>query len=90
MSRHLDVINLLLTQKTIDVSVRTDTGTTPLHYIVRQNIEKGETEHFDIIQKMLSRGANINCQNNHGETPLLQACLQGIKLQQINHHKTYI
>ena len=45
-------------------------GTTPLHWAVQQ-------DRLDIVQALISAGANVNAKNRYGSTPLVLAATNG-------------
>lgn len=56
----------------------TDAGTSALHYLVRHSTD--EVELFtEVLTLLLNKGADIDSQNKHGESPLIQASFRGKK-----------
>ena len=63
----------------VDVNTANKDGNTALHYVVRNRaINEKEAElQAIVIKKLISKGANVNLQNNGGETALHAACIRG-------------
>ena len=49
--------------------------TTILHYIIRT---KYSEELIEVLNLMIENGANLDCANKYGETPLIQAATKGL------------
>lgn len=61
-----------------DAMALTDAGTSALHYLVRHSTD--EVELFtEVLTLLLNKGADIDSQNKHGESPLIQASFRGKK-----------
>ena len=63
----------------------TNEGTSALHYVCRAEIAASkETLYLAVLKKMVEKGAEINCQNKFGETPLHQSCYKA-RIKCINY-----
>ncbi|APR98546.1 ankyrin repeat domain-containing protein [Wolbachia endosymbiont of Folsomia candida] len=64
---NLDILNILLEEKSIDINVKDENGKTPLHYAVFHG-------HNEVISRLLTEEAiDINAQDNEGKAPLHHA-----------------
>ena len=78
MEKHLEVLDLLIQQETVDVTAKASNKNIPLHYLVRHQYNDQEQRLTEkIIHLMIKRGVSVNSANDMGETPLFQACLRG-------------
>eukprot|EP01099_Mayorella_cantabrigiensis_P007980 TRINITY_DN733_c1_g3_i1.p1 TRINITY_DN733_c1_g3~~TRINITY_DN733_c1_g3_i1.p1 ORF type:complete len:604 (-),score=138.85 TRINITY_DN733_c1_g3_i1:251-1909(-) len=76
-NERLDVCRSLLDTK-VNLSAVTSQGATILHFLSR--ISPPENQIFalvDLVGLCILKGANVNAQNHHGETPLHYAVLRG-------------
>lgn len=53
-----------------DVNRTLDSGRKPVHYAA-------DFGHADVLEFLISKGADINAPDKHGLTPLICACLEG-------------
>ena len=66
------IVSLLLEQSSVDVTVRNESESTPLHYFCK----KFTPDYYDetkecFVKNMIQKGADVNAQNLSGETPLM-------------------
>ena len=73
---HIDICQVLLEHGAF-APARTVEGTSALHYLARVNIGLRRGAFRLVVKKMLQGGADLNCQNRHGLTPLHEAALRG-------------
>src|SRR3989338_385268 len=72
------VCQLLLHVEDIDAAALNKDGTSPLHYLVRHSIQSHQkNDYVNLLNQMLEKGAELNTQTKHGESPLHQAALHG-------------
>ena len=72
----LAICKLLLVTGKAQAEVLTNSGTTPLHYIVREESE--DLPLFEEVIRLLIQGGNyVDSQTKFGETPLHQAAQRG-------------
>ncbi|PRP85140.1 hypothetical protein PROFUN_07211 [Planoprotostelium fungivorum] len=69
---HLRVIEALI-ECGAEVSKISNSGATPLHYLVRSN-HTDEESFTQVLKIVVERGGNVNCQDVNGCTPIWQAC----------------
>ncbi len=69
---HKEIVEALLDKDGIDVNAQDNDGWTPLHFAA-QNGEK------DVVKALLDKGANVDVQNDEGETPFNSATDKGIQ-----------
>ena len=70
---NLEMIELLLQQPKINTNILSKDGTSMLHYLVRQKFPGKEQKYLEILQLAVNKGADINLQGKHAESPLHQA-----------------
>eukprot|EP01119_Soliformovum_irregulare_P019396 TRINITY_DN6129_c0_g1_i1.p1 TRINITY_DN6129_c0_g1~~TRINITY_DN6129_c0_g1_i1.p1 ORF type:complete len:454 (+),score=86.18 TRINITY_DN6129_c0_g1_i1:63-1424(+) len=73
-ARNHDIFLLLLEKPEIKVGTENADKNTPLHYMARTPFD---SDNLHILDILIRKGANINAQNNNGETPLHLACWKG-------------
>lgn len=77
-NQNLDICELLLQVRDIDVSVLNKDGTSALHYLVRNNPpEEQQVIYRTVLDLYVERRGDVNSQSKHGEAALHQACLRG-------------
>lgn len=59
------------------VGASDNTGCSPLHYIVANRSVNDSALFFEVLSSMIVHGADVNCQNVQGETPLHKAAASG-------------
>ena len=73
-----DICKLLVKLGKASVDALTNTGATPLHYLVRKEQANSSLQEFEEnIKFLIDNGTDINSQSIHGETPLHQAVARG-------------
>jgi len=74
------ICNVLLMVEDIDCSSLNKDGTSPLHYLVRRKVAQDDVEiYLEVLDLMMEKGAEVNTQTKHGESPLHQAALHANK-----------
>lgn len=68
--RHSGVAMSLIECGNFDINVRDWRGRTPLHWVSRTGLAS-------CVQLLINAGADVNCQNREGRTPLMDAVLAG-------------
>jgi parallel beta-helix repeat protein len=62
----VEILKILLEEENVNVNITADEGCTPLHHAA-------ENGHDEIIELLLSNGAEINLRDQEGRTPLARA-----------------
>jgi ankyrin repeat protein len=76
----LDIIRTLVSIGNAQPTALTDEGASPLHLMIQNLFQGEEGEALPFLRAMdlmIEKGANVNSQNNSGETPLHLACSLG-------------
>ncbi|RYP70657.1 hypothetical protein DL769_004903 [Monosporascus sp. CRB-8-3] len=68
--RNWDSVKAVLEYPAADVNAKDLSGETPLHLLL-----KSPNTPNDILELLLSKGANVNAQDNYSQAPLYEACL---------------
>eukprot|EP01114_Cavostelium_apophysatum_P023321 TRINITY_DN8743_c0_g1_i4.p1 TRINITY_DN8743_c0_g1~~TRINITY_DN8743_c0_g1_i4.p1 ORF type:complete len:2119 (-),score=526.12 TRINITY_DN8743_c0_g1_i4:35-6391(-) len=71
---YVKIMDVLL-KEDVDVNAKTDENTTALHYLVKSTWSEEFSE--QIFLTLIGKSADINVENNQGETPLHKASLVG-------------
>jgi len=81
---NLDVVKYLLTVHNADVQAIEDKGKSRLHLAVHKSIYREEVARYDMVQYLLENypeyGAQVNANNDFGESPLHVAVGGGLPL----------
>ncbi|RYP08536.1 hypothetical protein DL764_001867 [Monosporascus ibericus] len=70
LQRGWESLKVILEYPAADVNAKDINGETPLHFLL-----KWPNTPNDILELLLSKGANVNAQDNDSQAPLYEACL---------------
>ncbi|RYP72983.1 hypothetical protein DL770_007863 [Monosporascus sp. CRB-9-2] len=70
LQRNWESVKVILEYPAADVNAKEMSGETPLHLLL-----KSPNTRNDILELLLSKGANVNAQDNDSQAPLYEACV---------------
>jgi len=76
LSQQPEIPHLLIDNNIIDANLKDQECNTPLHRLI-SNTTSYSDKHAETLQLLLKKGADVNAQNYHHETPLHRAAIKG-------------